>query len=398
MNLQEIISEKKRKAEQMPISSTHDSPSVKSYTPLREEEIVPLLRTRREGCAGMQRNVTTHNGSPCRLLGLSAFTFLPIEGAVSEGIVREEELFTEEYDKMNAINQGYFNDGFYLGIPPKFNDEKMFTLLHTAERDFNARNIIKIGSNSSVKLLENFVMTGNINVSHGTVIRLGENSTLHLYLLEDDVSTELSYVERTVIMERYSSLHVHHLVLPGRKSISRIRVIQTGEHAESRYYGAAIGKGKEHLDLEVFTDHRVPNGRNDTAFKGILGESSSLIFRGFIRIGEMARNVESFLLANLLLLSDRAVGNALPVLEIYNGEVRAKHGETVSTISEDEMFYLMSRGLDRVQAKKAIVEGFISPVIYPLPEDISRKYLEIVEEVVGSDDVEQDKRGFPHPE
>ncbi|MEM3643006.1 MAG: SufD family Fe-S cluster assembly protein, partial [Thermoplasmatales archaeon] len=100
---------------------------------------------------------------------------------------------------------------------------------------------------------------------------------------------------------------------------------------------------------------------------------------------ERAENVESFLLANLLLLSEEAVGNALPVLEIYNGQVRAKHGETVSNISEDEMFYLMSRGLDTVQAKKAIIEGFISPVIYPLPEDISRKYLEIVEEVVNSD-------------
>ncbi|MGC8644690.1 MAG: SufD family Fe-S cluster assembly protein [Thermoplasmata archaeon] len=392
MNLQEIISEKRRKAEQIPIVMQHDSPSVKSYTPIKEEEIGPLLRTRKMGCAGMQRSITTHNGSPCRLFGVGAMTFLPVEDAMRNGTAKEEELFTEEYDKLSAINQGYFNDGFYLGIPAKFNDDRMFSILHTGEQDFNARNLIKIGSNSSVKLLENFVMTGNINVSHGTVIRLGENSTLHLYLLEDNASTDLSYLERTIVMERYSTLNIHHLTLPGRKSISRIRVIQEGEHVESRYYGAAIGKGSEHLDLEVFTDHRVPNGRNDTVFKGILGDKSSLIFRGFIRIGERAEGVQSYLLANLLLLSREAVGNALPVLEIYNGEVRAKHGETVSNISEDEMFYLMSRGLDPVQAKKAIIEGFISPVIYPLPEDISRKYLEIVEEVVGSDSLEQNKR------
>ena len=91
------------------------------------------------------------------------------------------------------------------------------------------------------------------------------------------------------------------------------------------------------------------------------------------------------LLANLLLLTKEAAGNALPVLEIFNGEVKAKHGESVSNISEEELTYLMSRGLDLKTAKKAVIEGFISPIIYPLPEDISRKYLQIVEEVIGND-------------
>jgi Fe-S cluster assembly scaffold protein SufB len=186
-------------------------------------------------------------------------------------------------------------------------------------------------------------------------------------------------------MERYSTLKIHHLSLPGKKSISRFRIIQVGEHAESGYYGAALGKKQEHLDLEVFTDHRAEHGKNDTAFKGILGGKSSLIFRGFIRIEEKALNVESFLLANLLLLTKEAVGNALPVLEIYNGDVKAKHGESVSNISEEQITYLMSRGLDLRAAKKAVIEGFISPIIYPLPEDISRKYLQIVEEVIGND-------------
>ncbi|MEL9914343.1 MAG: SufD family Fe-S cluster assembly protein [Thermoplasmatales archaeon] len=385
MSLEEILIDKKKRVEQIPLLAQHDSPSVKSYTPLKEDEIEPLLRTRRIGCAGMQRNVTTSNGSPCRLFGGGPFKFLPIEEVIKNKLASSEELFNEEYDKLSAINQGYFNDGFFIGIPERFNEDKMLSILHTGDTDFNARNLIKIGANSSVKILENFVMTGKTRASHGTVIRLGENSSLNLYLLEDSATTELNYIEKTIVMQRYSRVKIHHLALPGRKSISRIRIIQEGEYAESSYYGAATGRDSEHLDLEVYSDHKTQHGRNDTSFKGILGDKSSLIFRGFIRIDERAENVESFLLANLLLLSEEAVGNALPVLEIYNGQVRAKHGETVSNISEDEMFYLMSRGLDTVQAKKAIIEGFISPVIYPLPEDISRKYLEIVEEVVNSD-------------
>ncbi|MCL4334272.1 MAG: SufD family Fe-S cluster assembly protein [Candidatus Thermoplasmatota archaeon] len=385
MSLEEILKEKRKVADSLPIFAEHDSPSVKNYTPLKENDLLPILRSSKSGCAGMQRNITTHNGSPCRLFGGGSINFLPLVDAVSGGLVKAEDIFNDTYDKMSAINQGYFNDGFYLGIPSRFQGDKMINILHTGDRDFNVRNFYSIGSNTSAKILENFVITGNTSVSQGTVIRIGENSSLDYFLLEDEENTQLSYLERTIFMERYSTLRIHHLSLPGKKSISRFRVIQVGEHAESGYYGAALGKNDEHLDLEVYTDHRAVHGKNDTAFKGILGGKSSLIFRGYIRIEEKALNVESFLLANLLLLTKEAVGNALPVLEIFNGDVKAKHGESVSNISEEQITYLMSRGLDPRTAKKAVIEGFISPIIYPLPEDISRKYLQIVEEVIGDD-------------
>ncbi len=385
MSIEDIITEKKKVADRLPIISEHDSPSVRSYTPLKDSDLLPLLRSTKSGCAGMQRNITTNNGSPCRLFGGGPVKFLPLNEAISQGLMKPADVFNDDYDKMSAINQGYFNDGFYLGIPERYQGDKMINVLHTGDRDFNVRNLYSIGSNSSAKILENYVITGNSSVSQGTVMRIGENASLDYYLLEDEENSELSYLERTIVMERYSTLKIHHLSLPGKKSISRFRIIQVGEHAESGYYGAALGKKQEHLDLEVFTDHRAVHGKNDTAFKGILGARSSLIFRGFIRIAEKALNVESFLMANLLLLTKEAAGNALPVLEIFNGEVKAKHGESVSNISEEQLDYLMSRGLDPREAKKAVIEGFISPIIYPLPEDISRKYLQIVEEVIGND-------------
>ena len=385
MNLEEIADEKRKSADTLPILAEHDSPSVKSYTSIKDSDFLPLLRSTRAGCAGMQRNITTHNGSPCRLFGGGTLKFLSLDEATSQGLMKAEDLFNDNYDKMSAINQGYFKDGFYLGIPNKYQGDRMINILHTGDRDFNVRNLYSIGSNSTSKILENFVVTGSTSVSQGTVIRIGENSSLDYFLLEDEENAGLSYLERTIVMERYSTLKIHHLSLPGKKSISRFRIIQVGEHAESGYYGAALGKKQEHLDLEVFTDHRAVHGKNDTAFKGILGGKSSLIFRGFIRIEEKALSVESFLMANLLLLTKEAVGNALPVLEIFNGEVKAKHGESVSNISEEQILYLMSRGLDLKTAKRAVIEGFISPIIYPLPEDISRKYLQIVEEVIGND-------------
>lgn len=385
MNLEKVKESKQRLADQMEMFKEADSPSMKHYTPLKEDDLIPLQRAIRTGCAGMQRNITTHNGSPCRLFGGKTIKFLQINEAIDNGYVGQEEIFTETYDKLSAVSQGYFNDGFWLKIPDGYENKEMISILHTGDREFNARNLYSIGTNSSTKLLENYIITGNSQVSQGTVIHLGENSSLDYFLLEDEENSDLSYLERTIVMDSYSRVRIHHLSLPGKKSISRFRIIQKGEHAESYYYGATLGKEKEHQDLEVFTDHRAKHGRNETTFKGILGAESSVIFRGFIRIGENAMSTESFLVANLLLLSEKAKGNALPVLEIFNGEVKAKHGETVSNISDEQLLYLMSRGLDPRTAKKSVIEGFISPIIYPLPNKISSKYLEIVEDVVGND-------------
>jgi len=382
MNFREELKNRKIIADKLPVAGEPDSPSMKYYTTLKEEEIEPLMHTKKTGCAGMQLNITTHNGSPCRYLSKGKIKFTSLEEAIRNEEIQEKEIFTEMYDKMSAINQAYFTDGSFIGIPSNYENENMISILNTGDSDFNSRNIYKMGAESSVKILENFIITGESNISHGTVIRMGENSSLDYYFLEDVKNSKVSYVERTFIMPRYSRLRIHHLSIPGSKNITRFRVIQEGEFAESYYYGATLGKRNEHQDLEVYTHHLAPHGKNDTSFKGILGGNSSIIFRGFIKIEEKALNTDSFLLANLLLLSKEARGNALPVLEIYNGEVKAKHGETVSNISDEELIYLESRGMEPKKAKKLIIEGFVNPIISPLPPEISERYLDIVEDVV----------------
>jgi len=154
------------------------------------------------------------------------------------------------------------------------------------------------------------------------------------------------------------------------------------QYSDSNYFGSAIGKNSNHLDLEVLSNHESPLERNNINFKGILGNKSSIIFRGNIKISEGSRGTESLLMANLLLLSKDAVGNAIPTLEIYNGNVRSKHGETVSSLPDEQVMYLESRGIETKEAKKLILEGFIYPIIEPVPDNIKEKYLSLVDEIV----------------
>ncbi len=377
----EIIREKReRLAQQLPLQGPPDSPSMKYYTNLKEEEILPLYRTRRSTCAGMQTRYTLHNGSPCRYLGNDRFHYSSIIEHIDE--IDKNLFFPESNSKLEILNQAKFNDGMYMKIPGNYASDKLTEIMLTNESDYVARHYVEIGENSQVNFIVNYIESSGTTVSNSAIINVGDNSILGLYLLEDSSLSKFNHLNLKIKLGRYASVKIFHLSVFGPKDITKIDLAHESQFTDSNYLGSAIGKKNNHLDLEVFSDHMAPNEHNNIIFKGILGNSSSMIFRGNIRIGEESKSTESFLMANLLLLSKEAKGNAIPTLEIYNGNVRSKHGETVSNIPEEQVQYLMSRGIETKEAKRLILEGFINPIIDPIPEEIREKYLRMVDEIV----------------
>ena len=91
------------------------------------------------------------------------------------------------------------------------------------------------------------------------------------------------------------------------------------------------------------------------------------VFRGIIRVHEGAQRTDAYQTNRNLLLSDRAVATSLPNLEIEADDVRCSHGATVGQLDTEALFYLMSRGLDRAQAERVVVKGFLGEVLTRLP-------------------------------
>ena len=109
--------------------------------------------------------------------------------------------------------------------------------------------------------------------------------------------------------------------------------------------------------------------------KGVLNDSSESVFRGLIKILEKAQNTNSYLSNHSLILSDNAVSNTIPALEIDANEVKASHGATLGRPDDLEIFYLMSRGLSKDKAKKMIVEGYFSPILDSITiDEIKNKF------------------------
>jgi Fe-S cluster assembly protein SufD len=135
-----------------------------------------------------------------------------------------------------------------------------------------------------------------------------------------------------------------------------------GRGATSRVTGAYFADGDQHLDYDTLQEHAAPNTTSDFAFKGVLRDKATSVWRGMIKVERDAQRTNAYQENRNLLLSREAHADSIPGLEILANDVRCTHGATVSQVNRDELFYCMARGLSREEAQLLIVRGFYQEI------------------------------------
>lgn len=146
------------------------------------------------------------------------------------------------------------------------------------------------------------------------------------------------------------------------ESVSHLR----GSGGRSEMLAVSVADGTQEFDQRTFQVHQVPNTSSDLLYKNSLDDRSRTIFAGLIRVDPGAHQTDAYQKVRNLLLSDDAEANSAPGLEIEADDVRCTHGATTGQIEEEELFYLLSRGIPRRQAQKLIVHGFLQGAIEKL--------------------------------
>ncbi len=149
-----------------------------------------------------------------------------------------------------------------------------------------------------------------------------------------------------------------------------------GQGATSRVTGAYFADHEQRLDYDTFQEHIAPHTTSDFAFKGVLRDEASAVWRGMIRVEEGAQRTNAYQENRNLLLSKQAHADSIPGLEILANDVRCTHGATLSQVDREQLFYAMARGLTRQEAERLIVRGFFQDVL-------DRIELEPVREALG---------------
>ena len=142
-----------------------------------------------------------------------------------------------------------------------------------------------------------------------------------------------------------------------------IHIIMDGQGAEATLVSAGKVDGKMALDQQVTLEHRQPRGMSKQTVHNIVANGGKCTFNGRIHIHEGAAGTDAQLSNKNLGMGEHATINTKPELEIYTDDVSCSHGATVGTISQDALFYLTSRGIDRTAAEGLLSQGFLRQCI-----------------------------------
>jgi Fe-S cluster assembly protein SufD len=148
------------------------------------------------------------------------------------------------------------------------------------------------------------------------------------------------------------------------ESVSHLRA----SGGRSDMLALTVADNAQEVDSRTYQIHEAPNTSSDLLYKNSLDDSARTIFAGIIRVEPVAQQTDAYQKVRNLLLSDEAEANSAPGLEIEADNVRCTHGATSGQIEQEELFYLMSRGISRRAAQKLIVHGFLEEVIERLDE------------------------------
>jgi len=157
----------------------------------------------------------------------------------------------------------------------------------------------------------------------------------------------------------------NHLVAGLGTSVTKanIETILSESGSRCELLGILLEKGTQHFDFHTLQDHRAPNTYSNLLYKSALGGQSEAIYTGLIRVTEAGTGTDAFQANRNLLLSQGAKADSVPMLEIETDDVRCTHGVATGPIDEDQLFYLMSRGMTPETAEQLIVEGFFEEAI-----------------------------------
>jgi Fe-S cluster assembly protein SufB len=147
--------------------------------------------------------------------------------------------------------------------------------------------------------------------------------------------------------------------------------VLSGEGSVGEFYSVAVTNNRQQADTGTKMIHLGRNSRSTIISKGISAGRSSNAYRGLVRVAPTAENVRNFTQCDSLLLGGDCSAHTVPYIEVRNPSAQIEHEATTSKISDDQLFYAMSRGLDAEEAVALIVNGFCREVLQQLPMEFA---------------------------
>jgi Fe-S cluster assembly protein SufD len=269
-----------------------------------------------------------------------------------------------------ALNTAFIEDGALVLIPKgEMVEEPIHLIFVSTGQDrpviSHPRNLIVLEEGSQACIVESHVRTGSGAYFANAVTEIvgGEGASIEYYLLQREGNAGFHVGTLEAQLSRQCTLSAHSITLGGALVRNDVHVVLNGEGSECSLNGLYLVDGKQHVDNHTEIEHYKPRARSQELYKGILSGNGRGVFDGKILVHKDAQKSDARQTNKNLLLSENAVINTKPQLEIYADDVKCSHGSTVGQLDRDALFYLRSRGIPLGEAQSLLSYAFASEVI-----------------------------------
>lgn len=306
---------------------------------------------------------------------------MPLSQAVEEhGALVDQYLGTvvDDADPFVARNAAEWEGGAFVYVPRNTTLDAPVVLNAIQAQQGSALNwrvlvVLEEGAQAEVWEQELAATDGLVNVVFELVV--GQNANLRFLSAQDLDEKSWVFGRQRARVGRDGTLDWVVLGFGSANGKVFQNTILDGEGATGKVTGAYATRGRQHLDFDTTQEHAAANCVSDLAFRGILSDRSSVVWRGMIKVDPGAQQTDAFQESRNLLLSKKAHADAIPGLEILANDVRCTHAAAIAQIDPDQLFYLRSRGLPQEAAERLVVEGFLAELVERFEEGAVRDAL-----------------------
>ncbi len=312
-------------------------------------------------------------------------------GSLAEALKNNNQVVKKHLGKY-AVNGNYFfttlcsaftKDGAFIYVPDgKVVEDPIHIIFFTKSGSekilTQPRNLFVAAKNSQVTIIEHYVSDEDSIYFTNSVTEIvaDENAIVdHIKLQEE--SKKAFHIARMEVDQERSSNFSSHLISHGAV-ISRndFNARFNDEGGECMLNGLFMISDEQLFDAHTMIDHAKPHCNSHEHYKGILQDKSKGVFNGKVMVRHDAQKTNAFQQNNTILLSDDAVMNTKPQLEIFADDVKCSHGATIGKLNDEAKFYLKSRGIGEDAATAILIHAFASDVITSIKIPALRDYLE----------------------
>jgi len=310
---------------------------------------------------------------------------LPLEQVAKDhGELFRKNFMTSEVrlgsKKFAALHRARLRTGAFLHVPKGVVIERPIEIWHWVDGENAAifpHTLIVLGEGASATVIDRFVSSRDERSLAIAVndLTLGANSRLTYVGVQDWSDKATAFHLNTTQVGKDATSTALQLNLGGSYVRGESDSHLLGEGSRSVMLSVNPASGEREIDQRTFQDHFAPRATSDLLYHNALADASRTIFAGLIKVEEGAHETDAYQKVRNLMLSDEAEANSMPGLEILADNVRCTHGATSGELNEDELFYMMARGIPPKQAAQLIVRGFFGTVLERLENESLQAHL-----------------------